>query len=530
MLTPRPYQLEAEQSLWDYFIAGHTGNPLIALPTGTGKSLVIAWFIQHVMQQYPQSRIIALTHVKELIKQNSAKLAEIWPTAPYGIYSAGLKKKEHNWPIIFGGIGTVVNSLDKLGRFDLLLVDEAHLMNGKDDSMYGAVVTQLKAVNPFLKVIGFTATPYRTGQGLLTQSGLFTDVVCDYTNLRQFNRLIDDGYMCMLVPKRTNTTLDVSKVPIRSGDFAKAELEQAIDHHGVTYNACRETLEFGSDRNCWLVFASGIKHAEHIAEMFTNFGVPAKTIHSKLDPAERDARIASYRAGNIRCAVTNNILTTGFDHPPIDLIVMMRPTLSTGLWVQMLGRGTRPSPETAKQDCLCLDFAGNTPRLGPINDPVIPRKRKDGGTPGVAPIRICDKCGTYNHASATVCFMCGADFPRQVHIQASAGTDELVRTELPLVQQFKVDRVLYAKFTSNNIDILKVNYICGIRDFNEIVCLEHPGYAGRMAMQWWKHRMGSEVAPPTVNEALQWCSQLAVPASLWVDVNRKYPKVVKVEF
>jgi DNA repair protein RadD len=527
--TPRPYQIEAEQSIWDYYNSGKTGNALIAIPTGCGKSLVIAWFAQHVMEQYPQSRIIVLTHVKELIKQNSDKLAEIWPTAPFGIYSAGLKKKQHTYPIIFGGIGTVVNSLDALGRFDLMLVDEAHLMSGNDDSMYGKAVNTLKERNAYLKVIGFTATPYRTGQGLLTQSGLFTDIVCDFTSLRQFNKLIDDGYMCMLIPKRTNTQLDVSKVPIRNGDYAKTELEQAIDHHSVTYNACRETIELGSDRNCWLVFASGIKHAEHIAEMFTNFGIPCKTIHSKLDSTERDKRIEDFRKGIIRCAVTNNILTTGFDHPPIDLIVMMRPTVSTGLWVQMLGRGTRPSAETAKTDCLVLDFAGNTVRLGPINDPVIPKPRK-AGAPGVAPIRICDNCGVYNHASASVCFNCGMEFPRQVHIEASAGTDELVRTELPVVQQFRVNKALYSKFASNGFNILRVNYVCGIRDFSEIVCLEHPGRAGGMAVQWWKHRMGSDKAPPNVDEALVWVSQLAVPQSVWVDVNRKYPKVVKTEF
>jgi DNA repair protein RadD len=481
------------------------------------------------MERYPSSRILALTHVKELIKQNSTKLEQIWPSAPFGIYSAGLRKKEHNWPIIFGGIGTVANSVEVLGRFDLMLVDEAHLMSGKDDSMYGAVVAALKNKNPCLKVIGFTATPYRTGQGLLTESGLFTDVCYDCTTMRAFNRLIDDGYMCMLIPKRTNLTFDLSKVPIRNGDYATGELEERIDHHDVTYTACKEALTVASNRNCWLTFAAGIKHAEHIAGMLNNFGIPSKAIHSKIPESDRDQYISDFRTGKLRCAVTNNILTTGFDHPPIDLILMMRPTLSTGLWVQMLGRGTRPSIETAKEDCLCLDFAGNTPRLGPINDPVLPRK-KGQGQPGVAPIRICDQCGTYNHASATVCYVCGYVFPHQVKISATAGTDELIRTDVPMVHQFRVDRVLYNGFQSNGFNILRVNYICGLRDFSEIVCLEHPGKAGGMAVQWWKHRMGSEKAPPTVNEALNWCRELSVPKQVWVDVNRKYPKIIKAEF
>jgi DNA repair protein RadD len=530
MLTSRPYQREAEQSLWDYFESGKTGNPLICLPTGTGKSLVIGWFTQHVMERFPSSRILALTHVKELIKQNSSKLAEIWPTAPYGIYSAGLKQKEHHWPIIFGGIATVVNSVDVLGRFDLMLVDEAHLMSGKDDSMYGEVVKHLRDLNPFLKVIGFTATPYRTGQGMLTQSGLFTDIAYDCTTMQQFNKLIDDGYMCMLIPKRTNMQFDLNKIPIRNGDFALNELEERVDHHDINFMACREAVQCGSNRNCWLTFASGIKHAEHIAEMLNNFGIPSATVHSKMDSKVRDQRIEDFRAGKLRCAVTNNVLTTGFDHPPIDLILMLRPTLSTGLWVQMLGRGTRPSVETAKQDCLCLDFAGNTPRLGPINDPVIPRRKGSKGTPGVAPIRICDNCGTYNHASAVRCYVCGFEFPHQVKINATAGTDELVKTDYPMVQEFRVDRALYSKITSNGYNILRINYVCGLREFSEICCLEHPGRAGGLAVQWWKQRMGSELAPPNVDEALVWTSGLAVPAKILVDVNQKYPRIVKTEF
>jgi DNA repair protein RadD len=195
----------------------------------------------------------------------------------------------------------------------------------------------------------------------------------------------------------------------------------------------------------------------------------------------------------------------------------------------MLGRGTRPSPDTAKEDCLVLDFAGNTPRLGPINDPVIPRK-KGNGAPGVAPIRICEQCGTYNHASATVCYVCGYEFPHQVKINATAGTDELIRTDMPLVHQFRVDRVLYNGFQSNGFNILKVNYVCGLRSFSEIVCLEHPGRAGGLSVQWWKNRMGSDKAPPTVDEALNWCRYLAVPKTIFVDVNRKYPKIVKTEF
>ena len=176
MITPRSYQEMAINGIWDYFANGGNGNPLCCMPTGTGKSIVIAFLIYRVMSSYPGQRVLALTHVKELIKQNSDKLSEVWPTAPYGIFSAGLRKRETNLPIIFGGVASVAPAIDSLGRFDLVLIDEAHLMNGKIDSMYGSIIAKLSAINPFLKVIGFTATPYRTGQGLLTESALYPHI------------------------------------------------------------------------------------------------------------------------------------------------------------------------------------------------------------------------------------------------------------------------------------------------------------------------------------------------------------------
>ena len=497
------------------------------MPTGTGKSIVIAMFISRVMQQFPNQRILCMTHAKQLIKQNSDKLAEVWPTAPYGIFSAGLRKRETNLPIIFGGVATVVGSLKLLGRFDLVLVDEAHLMSGKDDSMYGEIINKLKVLNPNLKVIGFTATPYRTGQGLLTENGLFTDVCIDMTTMKCFNWFIDSGYMAMLIPKRTNTQLDVSKVRITAGEFNKHDLEDAVDIRDTNYLACKEAVELGSDRNCWLTFASGVKHAEHLGEMFNNFGIPTAVIHSKMPSAKCDQLIADFKKGKYRNLVSKGMFTTGQDHPPIDLGIDLNPTNSTGLHVQKAGRLTRPCED--KVNALWLDFAGNVPRLGPINDPVIPR-RKGTGASGVAPIRICDQCGTYNHASARFCYVCGYEFPKQIHIQATAGTAELIRLEVPLVEQFTVTRVLYNKFEKNGIGILRVNYVCGLRSFSEIVCLEHPGRAGHLAREWWKRTMSVDDAPPTVDEALLWVSKLAVPKSIFVIVNKKFPEVVKREF
>ena len=197
--------------------------------------------------------------------------------------------------------------------------------------------------------------------------GIFTDLCYDKTSLEDFNDFIRQGYLCNLFPKKTDVAIDVSNIKIINGDFNAAQLE--LEAEKVTYQALQETIALADNRKSWLVFASGIKHSETIATMLNNFGISCLASHSKLSDKENEKRINAFKAGEITALSSNNKFTTGFDHPPIDLIVMLRPTCSAGLWVQSLGRGTRPCQ--GKQDCLVLDFAENTRRLGPINDPYI---------------------------------------------------------------------------------------------------------------------------------------------------------------
>jgi DNA repair protein RadD len=181
----RDYQEAAIESIFKYFEDGNTGNPLVALPTGTGKSIVITEFIRRAFTAYPKQRFMKLTHVKELIEQNYKTLRRIWPMAPAGIYSSGLRKRESHFPITFAGIASVVNCPELFGRIDLIFIDEAHLVSPKEGTMYQTFINKLKEVNPHLKVIGFTATHYRLGQGLLTEAGgLFTDVCFDLTSVQ----------------------------------------------------------------------------------------------------------------------------------------------------------------------------------------------------------------------------------------------------------------------------------------------------------------------------------------------------------
>lgn len=544
-ITPRDYQDAATRSIFDYF-QKDTGNPIVAMPTGTGKAIVIGDFIRRACYYYPGTRIMMLTHVKELIDQNMKTLLRLWPTAPTGVYSAGLGRREQA-QVTFAGIQSVHRRPEDFEAPDIIKIDECHLLSPKNTSMYRSFIEAMRARNPFLKVVGYSATPFRMGQGMLTdEGGIFTDVCFDLTSRDAFNWLILQGWLTPLVPKQTSHQLDLSGVRMQSGEFVLADLQEKIDHEYVTVKALTEAVHLAHDRHHWLVFASGIAHAEHIAAFLNDqFDIPAAAVHSQMDGVERDRVIADFKAGRLRALVNNNILTTGFDFPEIDCIVMLRPTASPSLWVQMLGRGTRPvftvgMPLTtveerlaanSKKNCLVLDFAGNTKRLGPINDPVLPRK-KGKGPPGPAPVRLCEVCGCYSHASARFCENpdCGVEFPRAVKISTSADTEELIAGVTPRFETIPVTRVIYSVHKKEGRpDSMKVTYYCGLRTFKEYICLDHGGYAGRLARQWWEMRCPWGV-PPSVHDGMLAIDHLRVPKAITIMRKGKYDEIAGYEF
>lgn len=581
-LQDRWYQTEAVDALFHYFET-HGGtnedgtpkkaNPLICMPTGTGKSIIIAKFIWRAMTMHPGTRVFMSTHVKELIEQNAKKMLEVWPNAPLGIYSSGLSSRQHIQPIIFGGVQSCVGKFPLFGRRDLLVVDEAHLIG--EEGRYLKFINELTngvpqmghndgpemppepgTFNPWLKIIGLSATPYRLGLGSMTNGNIFTDVAYDLCTIEGFTRLIAEGYLCPPIAKATRTKLDISGVSKGTDDLNQKQLQAAVDKYEVTYNALCEIVESGHNRASWLIFASGTEHADHIAEMMNSlFGVPTVAIHSKKTKTENADNLEAWKTGQVRCAVSMNSLTTGVDHPACDLIAMLRPTISTGLWVQMLGRGTRPfnfwklSPAEqerlsyfygyVKQDCLVLDFAGNTARLGPINDPVIPKKKGEGA-PGDAPVRICPNCNTYNHASAKICVACTYEFPFSENINSSSSGLDLLRSDLPQMEYYDVNRQVLVPHTSKaGNDSVKIAYYCGMRTFYEYINVESTiPFVKKKSRDWFRQRYhyqsehltwGDDV-PPTNNELLALANELRPPQRIKVWVNKPMPEIMGYEF
>jgi DNA repair protein RadD len=334
-----------------------------------------------------------------------------------------------------------------------------------------------------------------------------------------------------LIPLRTKIELDVSDVSVQKGEFVATQLQGAVDKAPITYKALQELVHAGQNRKSWLIFASGIEHAEHIAEQLGAFGIDCAPVHSKRPSEYNDAAIKAFKSNELRAIVNYGKLTTGFNHPKIDLIGMLRPTLSVPLWVQMLFRGTRLAD--GKDNCLVMDFARNTPRLGCINDPRIPNKK--GNKEGETPIKICENCGAYNHISVRFCCQCNEPFTFQVKIISKAGTDELIKAAVteptPIIETFSVLNAIYEKHQGRfgKPPTLKTTYFTTGLAFKEYICLEHNGMAGKVARDWWRRRSPLE-PPKTVDEALEHLAKLRCPRFIRVHVNKSFPEILNAEF
>jgi len=524
MIELRPYQTEAIDAIYSYFM-GADGNPLIVLPTGTGKSIVIAEFLRGALGRWPETRAVMVTHVKELIQQNHAALVRDWPEAPAGIYSAGLGQKDLSGSITCAGIQSIYKRAYEIQNCDLLIVDECHLIPRNADTMYGRFIKELREINPKLKVIGFTATPFRLDSGELHRGddALFTDIAYEMSILDA----VEQGYLSEVLPKAMSTTLDVSSVGTRGGEFIASDLEAAIDQDDVNGPAVKEIIEYGHDRGSWLVYCAGVKHAEHVAETIRAAGYSAGWVTGDTPATERACILNNFKAGNLRAVVNVNVLTTGFDAPGVDLIAMLRPTKSPGLFIQMVGRGTRLA--SGKEDCLLLDFAGNTARHGPID--MIKGKKEKGDEDGVAPTKECPKCAAICFAGCRTCPQCDFKFPEpKPEIAQAAATDAVLSTQLKAVWENISDVQYFLHEKIGKPPSMRVSYRCGLTFFNEWVCLEHTGYAHQKAVRWWRTRKPGEKTPPSISAALNDAADLPQPRRILVRPAGKYREVISYEF
>ncbi len=305
----------------------------------TGKSVVIAKIVQDAVENW-NGRVLILAHVKELLEQNASKIKALCPKIPIGIYSAGLKSKDTQENVIVAGIQSVYNKACDLGSFDLILIDEAHLIAPDGDGMYRTFLKDMKIINPAVRLIGLTATPFRLKGGLICNENNLLNEVCYEAGLKE---MIQQGYLSPLISRAGRTQAKLDNLHIRGGEFIASEISEAMDNADLTNSICREIVELTKDRKSVLIFTSNIEHCNHVAEKIAYWADQECAIVSgETGDCERAEILARFKGEKVqddffsykpplKFLANVNVLTTGFDAPNVDCVVMIRPTASYSL-------------------------------------------------------------------------------------------------------------------------------------------------------------------------------------------------------
>ena len=358
----RPYQFDAVRAVYDH-LRRRDDHPCVVIPTAGGKTPVMASICRDAVGEWG-GRVLILAHVKELLEQAVEKLHAMAPDLwnRIGVYSAGLKSRDTDHPIIVAGIQSVYKRAAELDAFDLICIDEAHMLPPDGEGMYRTFLADARVVNPNIRLIGLTATPYRMSTGMICGPENLLNHVCYEVGVRE---LIVQGYICPLKTKAGRRKVDTSELHIRGGEFIAGEVEALMDDDSLVRSACREIVDHTRDRHSVLIFASGVKHAQHVQRVLGEMGRECGFVCGETLPFERGETLDRFKEGRLKYLVNVNVLTTGFDAPNIDCVALLRPTNSPGLYYQMVGRGFRLHP--SKANCLVLDFGGNILRHGPVD-------------------------------------------------------------------------------------------------------------------------------------------------------------------
>lgn len=367
MISLRPYQQEAVNKLeWS---ANMPGADLISLPTGSGKSHVIA-----SVAMDKGCDVLIIQPTREILEQNLSKLSAVVGNDVVGVYSASLNRKEIK-KYTFATIGSIYKKPQDFVHFGLIIIDECHLVNPKRlGSMFLEFINEVnKKRNEAVKIIGLTATPYRLCQQYLRYANGFIDTI---TTVKLINRvrpvfwnrlifninvgdLIDQGYLCKLkyhyVPLVEQEEIKLNK---SKSDFDLEAFEQQIagkdEQIYKVLDGCQKYFK------STLVFCSSVDQAEKLADMFDD----GEVVSAKTKPKERKRIVDGFKSGQIPMVMNVGVFTTGFDHPALDCIVLLRPSRSLGLIYQMIGRGLRTSP--GKKFCTVVDMTDTIKKVGRI--------------------------------------------------------------------------------------------------------------------------------------------------------------------
>lgn len=536
MYALRPYQVMAVKTIVrDLFDPAGSRFALLQAVTGSGKTVMFSALARALLHRYPDARVCVLAHRKELVEQAYAKMdVSPLPREAVAVACAScegdtpVEPKKHR--VVIGSVQTLARR--DVGKINLLIIDEAHHVPPiEQGGQYHKIINRLSALNPTMGVLGVTATPYRLGHGLIygpTADGL-TNVFPKLNHAIGGYDLLEAGLADKtpyVEPVRGKHVAgagleeELGRVATTGGEYNGQELNRLMTRKVHIDTAVKAYEDYGEGRQHCLAFGVTIEHAELLARAFNGAGHPAAAIHSQMPAAKRAALLKAFEKGALKVLCNVGVLTEGWDCPPTDLIVMARPTLSTSLFVQMCGRGTRPWP--GKHDVLVLDLAGNFARHDDPWDPIV--------QPGQKPTMwVCPNCGEALRPWEDPCPQCGYRRPPK--------EEPAEKRELPPVETER-QNLVDVSFGAAGDDVVTdvrqwYGNILNSRRGQPFFVLSAAGANGRVYKQWldiegltsgygqvkarraWQKFSRDGYVPETLADAEAWWeASLALPATI----------------
>jgi DNA repair protein RadD len=504
-------------------------NPVLSLPTGSGKALVAA-AIASVLAAEGAERLIITVPSRELAEQNERALLAFFDPDEVGVVCAALGRREVDRRIIVG----TPQSLAGTVRFDpaCVIIDEAHQMPLHRGSWFARFFDALPMGRATPR-IGLSGTTFRTADGAIYGPGKKA-----WFNVEAFAisvaELVAKGYLApmrYIAPAHRMTTRGVAR---SAGDFNAAQLVEA-NLHQVEPQVMLIMDEMATRKRAML-FAINVDHAQAYCDAFRALGEDTALIIGAMRADDRRSEVTAFKSGAKRIGVTVAAALTGLDVPEIDLLASCRPTMSAIIHSQSIGRGTRPAP--GKTECLNLDFAGNIRSFGPVHDPHFDKSGQPLG--GVAPWRPCKACGTYAHFDEISCQECSAVLPPSKIVTANDlefGTINWnieTRAIRALVQDRGYERLpveaiavhAYRKRSDPTSISLMVSFGLGgdaiVRKWVKRLRSDH-------WTEFWISLMGEAPAPKTLQDALNRRHELVRPMSIDIEQDGAFWRVIGVD-
>ena len=491
MLTPFYYQQECIDATIDCLMNTDL-NPCLKIPTAGGKSLIQAEIARRVFDMAPNYTQIFLTDVTALIGQNRDELLEQWHDADATVYSASYGKKNHKGKLVFCGIQSIYKQANLFSDVAVVYIDEAHRASLAEKGMYKKFIDDLKKNNPKVRIVTLSATPWKLLTGTIEGTWICDEIIYEI----QMKTLFEKGFLCPIVTPEVSAHVSFDKVKIgSSGEYNEAALAELMDDDYLINAALDDAMKYAADRNSGLIFACNIAHAEHIQSALKRRGEVAEVIIGDTETKDRTEIIGRFKNHKLRWLISVGTLTTGFNAKNADLLIMMRATQSSSLWLQILGRVLRTHP--SKANAMVLDYGGNIDRFGQIDKIGPPPTKEEKKQAKKTPFKICsnDQCQKTVGYLEKSCPFCLTEFGgvSTPNHGTQASTDDLT-THKQKVDEFIVSNVVYTKHVTKEGEVsLKVSYVSGISLIHDYLHFEGANWKRIQACRWWEKHAADDI-------------------------------------